>query len=553
MIWLCVFVQEDFMGTGKKSNFLVQGSILAAASIISRLIGLIYRIPLTNIVGDEGMGYYGNAYSVYNIALLLSSYSLPLAVSKLVADRTVKKQYRNSYRVFLCAMCFAILTGTIAALCLFFGADFLATTVFKLEQTAIPLRILSPTVFVVALLGVLRGFYQGKNTMLPTSISQILEQIANAIVSVLAAYYLMKQHSASKNIAAFGAAGGTLGTFVGACTALIFLAFIFSIYKPIIDKQLRKDTFGNTETYSEIFKILLITCLPVILSQTVYQISSTIDSSIFSHVLAGKGLDNDTRSGLLGIYSNKYNLLINVPVSIASSMSVAIIPSIVASRSEGSNYEVKNKVHTAVKFNMIIAIPSAVGMTVLASPILQLLFNDGRELPAKLVSLGAIAIVTTALSTTTNAVLQGINKMRTPLIHSAISLGIHVVLLYVLLEFFNLSTYGLVIGNVVFTLVICILNWISVGKELNYKQEVKKTFLIPTACAAIMGVVTFLIYSGLYYLIRRNSICTMVAIVIGAIVYSCLLLLFKGVTREELIEMPLGRTLSGIAEKLHLL
>jgi stage V sporulation protein B len=438
-------------------------------------------------------------------------------------------------------------------LCIFFGADFLASALYKSPRSAIPLRILAPTVFVFAVMGVLRGYYQGKNTMLPTSVSQILEQIVNAVVSIVAAYYLMKYHSASQDIAAFGAAGGTLGTFVGACTALIFLAFIFALYKPVIDRQLRKDTAGTRESYSELFKILFITIIPVILSQTVYQISSVLDSSLFGHLLAGKGLDEDARNALWGIYSNKYSLLINVPVSIASAMSVAIIPSLVASKTGGSNYEVKNKVHMAVKFNMIIAIPAAVGMGVLASPILQLLFHDARVLPANLIRFGSVAIVTFALSTITNAVLQGINKMRIPVIHSAISLVIHVILLYILLEFFNLGTYALVIGNVTFSLLVCILNWISVGKNLNYKQEVKKTFLIPTACAAIMGVLAFLVHFGLYRLTGMNSVSTLAAVAVSTVVYGCLLLLLKGVTQEELVEMPMGRTLAGLAVKLHLL
>lgn len=542
------------MGTGKRSsNFLVQGSILAAASIIVRLIGLLYRIPLTNIIGDEGIGYYSNAFQIYNIALILSSYSLPLAVSKLVAARAVKKQFRNSYRIFLCAMCFAIIVGTIASLFLFVGADFLASAIYESPRSAIPLKILAPTIFVFAVMGVLRGYYQGKNTMLPTSVSQILEQIVNAVVSIAAAYFLMKSHSASQDIAAFGAAGGTLGTFVGACTALIFLAFVFALYKPIIDRQLGKDTGNIRESYPEVFKALLITIVPVILSQTVYQISGVLDGSLFGHILAGKGLDEDARNALWGIYSNKYNLLINVPVSIASAMGVAIIPSLVASKTGGSNYEVKNKVHLAVKFNMIIAIPAAVGMGVLASPVLQLLFHDSRELPANLIRLGSVAIVTFALSTITNAVLQGINKMRIPVIHSAISLVLHIVLLYILLKFFNLSTYALVIGNVTFSLVVCILNWISVGKNLNYKQEVKKTFLIPAACSAIMGVLAYFIHYGMYNLTGVNSISTLAAVAVAVVVYGCLLLLFKGVTEEELYEMPLGRTLAGIAGKLHLL
>ncbi|MDF2804985.1 MAG: hypothetical protein K0S61_4890, partial [Anaerocolumna sp.] len=225
------------MGTSKKSDFLVQGSILAIASIIVRLIGLLYRLPLTNIIGDEGMGYYSQAFSIYNIALILSSYSLPLAVSKLVATRLANKEYRNSYRIFLCSLGFAVLVGTIMSLIVFFGADFLATVIFKTPGSAIPLKILAPTIFVFAV----RGYFQGKRTMVPTAISQILEQVINAVVSIVAAYYFISERSASDSMSAYGAAGGTLGTFVGASVALIFLAFIFALYKPIIDRQMKKD------------------------------------------------------------------------------------------------------------------------------------------------------------------------------------------------------------------------------------------------------------------------------------------------------------------------
>lgn len=540
------------MGTSKKSNFLVQGSILAVASIIVRLIGLLYRLPLTNIIGDEGMGYYSQAFSIYNIALILSSYSLPLAVSKLVATRLANKEYRNSYRIFLCSLGFAVIVGTIMSLVVFFGADFLAAVIFKTPGSSIPLKILAPTIFVFAVMGVLRGYFQGKNTMLPTSISQILEQIINAAVSIAAAYYFMKERSASESISAYGAAGGTLGTFVGASAALIFLAFIFALYKPIIDKQMKKDKGSIRESYPDLLKALSLTIIPVILSQTVYQLSGFLDGVIFSNVMFAKGMEETLRTSQWGIYSNKYSLLITVPVAVASSMAAATIPSIVSTKTSGSNIEIKEKVHQVIKFNMLIAIPAAVGLGVLASPVMQLLFPDNPGLAADLMRLGSIAVVFFALSTITNAILQGINNMRVPVLHSAISLGVHIVLLYVLLKFFNLGVYALVIGNVTFALLVCVLNWVSVGKLLNYKQEVKKTFLIPTLCSVIMGAVAYLVYT-LSYRVLPNSISTILAVTVGAIVYGVLLLVFKDVTESELIDMPFGRTLARIAVKLHLL
>ncbi|MDF2868763.1 MAG: hypothetical protein K0R05_338 [Anaerocolumna sp.] len=537
----------------KSSNFLVQGSILAATSLIARIIGVVYRIPLTNLIGDEGMGYYGYAFNIYNIALILSSYSLPLAVSKLVAARDAKKQYRNSYMVFMCALGFAIAAGTVFSLIIYFGADFLAGTIFNLPAVAIPLKVLAPTILVFAIMGVLRGFFQGKKTMLPTSFSQIVEQIVNAVISVAAAAYLMHSHSASQKIAAYGAAGGTLGTLLGAIVSLLFLAFIFALYKPIVDKQLRRDIGASKETVKEIFGALGITVLPVILSQTVYQISSLLDGSVFSYVLDGKGLNEIQRSELWGIYSNKYNMLINVPISIATAMAAAIVPSIVTSREEGANLVVKEKVHDTLKFNMLIAIPSAFGLAALASPILRLLLKDANLLPARMLTIGSIAVVFYAFSTLTNAVLQGINKMRLPVIHSVIALGIHIIVLYILLQFTELGAYALVISNIIFALVVSILNWISVARLLSYKQEIKKTFIIPTGCSVFMAGVAYLVYWLSYNAVKSNTISTLLAIIFAVIVYGVLLLVFKAVTETELVKMPMGRTLARIAVKLHLL
>ena len=173
-----------------KSNFLIQGSILAIASLISRFIGMLYRIPMINIIGDEGMSYYSAAYNIYSILLLLSSYSLPLAVSKVIVSKITLKEYKNAYKVFQAAMMFGFVVGAVFGLILFFGANFFANSVLKLPLAAVALRTLAPTIFIMALLGVFRGFFQGLNTMIPTAASQIVEQIINAIISVAAAALL---------------------------------------------------------------------------------------------------------------------------------------------------------------------------------------------------------------------------------------------------------------------------------------------------------------------------------------------------------------------------
>ncbi len=556
----------------KSSNFLIQGTILAAASILVRLIGLLYRIPMQRIVGNEGMGYYSNAFAIYNLALILSSYSLPLAVSKLVAVRNANKEHRNSYRIFLCAMMLAMAVGLLATLILFFGAGFFAKAIYDSPNTTSPLQILAPTIFVFSIMGVFRGYFQGKNTMIPTAVSQVLEQVVNAIVSVGAAWFLIKHNSAAENVAAYGAAGGTLGTFTGAFMGLLFLIFVFAVYRPVLKKQLRRDTLSQRESYQSIFKLLVITIAPVILSQTVFQISSLIDGSLFGHIMSDKKIEafdlpvllangaqagqyysEEFRNVLMGIYSGKYALLTNVPVAVASAIGASIVTTISADLSKGLLDSIRYKVHAAIKFNMIIAIPSAVGMAVLASPILYAIFKDSYQLSANMLMLGSSSIIFYALSTMSTAVLQGINRMNVPVINSAISLGIHVVLVFVLLTFTPLSTYALVIGNVTFPLVVCILNWIKIAKYLDYRQELLRTFVIPLVSAGLMGVITYFTYKGLIGLSGSVLLSLLLSILIAVIIYFGLLIFMKGVDEDELSVVPKSKGLIRVLKKLKLL
>ena len=253
----------------KKKNdtsFLVQGSILAIASLVSRVIGLVYRIPLTAIIGDHGNDYYSCAYEIYSLLLLISSYSLPMAVSKMVSARISNGEKQNAYRVFKGAMIFALFTGTAACMIVFFGAEEL-TRLFKTPLGVYALQVLAPTLIIVAVLGVFRGFFQGMGTMIPSAVSQIIEQIVNAVVSVGAAYVLFAYGRRIATVlgskehydAAYGAAGGTLGTSAGALCGLAFIIFVFSMFLPKFRKAMRRENkIGKKqpESYRVIFGIL---------------------------------------------------------------------------------------------------------------------------------------------------------------------------------------------------------------------------------------------------------------------------------------------------------
>ncbi len=545
-------------GKEKQVSFISQGIILAVASVIVRLIGLIYRIPLANTIGDDGLGAYSNAFEVYNIALLLSTYSIPTAISKLISEREDKKEYGNSYHMFQVGMIFAAILGFLASLFLFLGADFIAQYVFKEADlsTAIPLKVLAPTIFVFSIMGVIRGYFQGKHTVIPTSVSQILEQIVNAVVSVVAAKMLISHFSASEKISAYGAAGGTLGTLCGALTALVFLLFVFFSYYPYLKKRVRKDKIGAYEDRALLLKLLLLTTAPIILNQTVYSVSSLLDSVLLNQILDGKGVADTVRREWFGLYSGKYRLLTNVPIAIASSIGMATLPSIVQAHTKRDREMLHGRIAQAIKLNMLIAFPCAGGMAVLAAPIMKFVFGESGEaltITSRMMYIGAASIIFFAYSTATNSILQGVNRMRVPVIHGVISLAIYLVLDTVLLMFTPLGVYTLVIGNMVFPLIISVLNWLRLKKETGYVQELDRTFLRIGLCTVFMAVLALLIYRGVMFFTKSNAISLCVAIGLAMIIYFVMLIMFRAVEEEELLDMPMGARLVRIAKKFRMM
>lgn len=542
------------------SNFLIQGVILAAAGIIVRVIGMFYRIPLADILGDEGNGYYSSAFSIYSLLLIVSSYSLPTAVSKMIATRMARKEYRNSLRVLKVALFYGTVAGGLGAAVLWFGADVFASRFLQMPYTFYALKTLAPTIWVIAYLGVFRGYFQGLGTMIPTAVSQVLEQIVNAIISVYAASRLFQAglksnlvYGSSSYSYAFGAAGGTIGTGVGAVAALLFLMFILSAYFPVIRKQMGKDRVRHRESYGELSGALLMTVFPIVLSSVAYNISTVIDNSIYGNCMSAFGMEGTEIASNLGVVG-KYQLLYSIPVAIANSLSSALIPSLSRAVAERNRGQVLSKISMVIRFSMIIAIPATVGLTVLAGPICNLLFsrNDNSSL-IKMMMYGSGAVVFYSLSTVTNGVLQGINRMQTPLKNAIISLIIHIGILSVMLFGLKMGIYSVVYSNILFAFTMCALNGLSIGRFLNYRQEVKKTFFLPILSAGIMGAAAYGTYFGVHLLLKRNVFGVLAAVGVAVVVYGILLLKLHCVDESELLTMPGGRKLAGIARKFHLM
>ena len=547
--------------SSSKTNFLAQGTILVIASFVAKTIGMIYRIPLTHILGDDGNGYYSTANEIYTIILMISSFSLPLAVSRLVAEREYAGEVKNSYKVLICSLRFAAVTGGILSILTFLLGGVITKYVMGVELASYALRVLAPAIFLFALTGVLRGFFQGHGTMVPTAVSQIIEQIINAIVSVAGAYVMLQyglKLGEKKGDAELGtalaAAGGTFGTVASVGVALLFMIVIYLGYRNGFKRRMKKDKTRRRESDRAIYRAITYTILPIVLSTLVYNISTIIDQGVFNHILAGMGFTQKQYATVWGIYSGKFRVLMNVPLSIASCLAPSVVPALTEAMANNDLREAGLRTRDTIRYTMVFTIPCAVGMAALARPIMMMLYgnNDSLALAAGIMQSGALLTVLLALSTLTTGILQGLGEMQAPLVHAATAVAIHLGFLVLFVVKFKWNIYGVVYANIIFGLIICLLNARSIRKKLHYRQEIKKTFLVPVIAAGVMGIAAYLVHR-VFNLFAGNTISTILAVCVGAVVYGICLVKLGGILEREIRRLPKGDLLADLLIRLNIL
>ncbi len=544
----------------------MQAGILAAAGIIVRIIGILYRSPLVAIIGDEGNGYYNTAYVIYTIILLVSSYSIPSAISKVIAARLALKEYENAHRLFIGSIIYVVIVGGIASIVCFVGAQW-----FVGKNSAMVLRVFAPTIFFSGLLGTLRGYFQAHRTMVQTSLSQIIEQILNAIVSILAAFLLMRfvAYMDTTTQAIYGAIGSALGTGSGVVIALIFMVCIYLLNRKMIHRRINSDKTKELLSYKEVGKIIVLMVTPVVLSTCIYNLSTASNLKIYQEIMQTVfKLTEKEATTSYGLFSGKAMQIVNIPIALAAAMSAAIIPTIASTYERKEYKDTNRRIAKAIKVTMLISIPSAVGLFALAKPVTMLLYPQRASLESVslLIQVLSITVVFYGLSTLSNAILQGTGNVNIPVINAAISLVIQAGLLVVLLLYTDLNLYALCFATITYSFMMCILNGIAVKRKLNYKQEIMKTFILPLVSSFWMGLAAFFTNYGLNELFRLiyqdsnmeisgviNAVCVIISIMIAAFVYFFVLIKIGAISKKELLGMPKGTFILRICLKLHLM
>ena len=539
----------------------MQAGILAMASMIVRVIGLLYRAPLTAIIGDEGNGYYGTAYNIYTIILMVSSYSMPSAISKLMAQKLAVGEYRNANRVFRCALTYGVLVGLVGSGLLFFGARFLVPDV-----AVCVLQVFAPTVFLFGILGSMRGYFQARGSMVQTSVSQILEQLANAVVSIAAAWLLMQTAVGADPTrrAQLGAMGSALGTGAGVLIALLFMVFCFRRSTEGRKAEILSDATGKEEKYRTFLRDTVLVITPFMLSGVIMNLTTSLNQTIYMRMLIDwKGAGETATTTLYGIFSNKAVVISNIPISIATAVSSAIIPGISAAYARRDEAGARRQVGNAIRITSIIAIPSAVGLAVLARPITMLMFPqmESLELASSLLSLLAVTVIFYSISTITNAALQSIGRMNLPLVSAGIALVVQTVVLVLLLLFTDLDVRALVLVSILYSVMIFAVNQYYLRRFLGIRQDIRRDYLQPLVCAALMGAAAKAVYylvsmaaepmrnlpKGFYFC---NLAATAAALLAAVLVYGYTMVRSGTIRRKDLLSMPKGQSLVRLMEKL---
>lgn len=535
---------------GKKKNSLViQAGLLAGASIISRIIGMLYRSPLKSVITAEGNGYYSTAYSIYLIILLLSSYNIPMGVSKMIAEEFALGRYKNANRIFRCSLLYVVVIGGIAAVGTFALAPLL---VHDNPNAALALRVLAPTIFFSGILGAFRGYSQASGSMAQTSVSQVIEQIFNAIVSISAAVVLTRGITGTAR-AVKGAAGGAAGTLAGVIVGLVFMIFVFSATRRSKIADIANDR-NTPDPYKVIFKRILIIVTPIIFTAFISNISTTANMLVYFRLMAMKAPEYDANT-VYGVFSGEYIVLINVPIAIASAIGTSVVPGIATSYAKNNREETIEKTREAVSLAMIVGIPAAIGLASLAYPIIGTLFPQPETigLSTSFLVMGTAVPIFNSFSTIIISVLQAMGKVNLPVKNAAITLAVDIAVLAALLWFTNLGIYALLVTMIVQSFVLCLTNLISLKKSLGYKQELKTTFIIPLISALIMGAAAFACTKLIGFITDSCFISLCVSGITAVAVYFVTVIKLGGISEEAMLEMPKGALLVKAAKKLRIL
>lgn len=521
------------MSASKKKNYLKGAAVLAFGGIVAKFLGMFLKLPLVRILGDFGMGLYGNAYPVYTFLLAISVIGLPVAISKMVSERISLGKYDGAYRVFKVAITTLALIGAVCSAIMIFGAHFFIS-VFKWHpDTYYSILGLAFAPLCVCILSSFKGFFQGMQNMTPPSISQIVESIVRVAVGLGLAVFLYNQFGV-----AFGAAGATFGATAGALVASLFLFLCFLKVRPRIKRQIKNQKTKSTEDVKTILKILAAIAIPITLASLVTSSMNLINSFTVSAFLQKAGFSVEEATILWGQLSQRAQTIISIPLILSSSLAASLVPTISESFVRKNTEQIRQKTFLTFKVVLMLALPCIAGLVVMASEVTTLLFGDANG--ANMLRLLSVGIIFTMISTTMQGILQGVGLLKIPVRNLAVGCVIKLILNVILIQIPALNIYGAILGTLGADCIVSCLDYRAIKKFLGSTYKgLGMAFIKNLFCAAVMGIVCFALKTFLAGFIG-NSVLTIIVILVAIVVYFALIYITKVLNIEE-VRSVIGR------------
>lgn len=557
----------------KKKSFMINVSIVMFSQIAVKLLGMVYRVVITNFrgFGDLGNGYLNVGFQVYTLLLAISSIGIPNAVSKLTSERIALEDYAGAHRIFRAAMLLFTIVGASASALLYFGAGFISKYIVHLDDTKYVLMCLAPSVLFVCLSSVIRGYFVGMENMKATSTSQVLEQFFKCTLTILIVYLLASfpailtvlfdlSEGDENARAVFMASGAQVATTLSTVIGFLYLLFFYLRRKKGIIERIGDGALSGGTDYRRLFKNILFISVPISLGSVISAVNRIIDTAtitrgieaafreyipahgsvaaIYHPTLRQLSEEAARLSGLLA----KSDTLINLPLAINISFSTVLVPAIAGALAVGDKKSASEKVNYSLLISILIALPCAVGYIVLGAPIYGLLYPNAR-LGYDLLQISAIAMIFTALNQTLSGSLQGVGKVFAPATGLLIGCIVKLILNIILIRRPSVNIYGAPISSVVCQMISFSYSFTVLRSRVSVKTELKKHILKPLAAVSLMGGAAYAVYTLSMLALKSNAVSVCAAIAVSVPVYAAAVVFLKILTGDEIIMLPMGAKL----------
>lgn len=517
------------MGKNRSQGFIKGAFIIAAANIIVKIIGAFYKIPLRRyILGPDGMGIYNTSYSIYNVLFIVATAGIPVAISKMISENIAKENYCEVKRIYSVSKIMLSLVGLAGAMIMFFGAGVFANNL-KASSARLAIMALSPSLFFASLSSVYRGFNQGMSNMVPTAVSEVVESAGKLVLGLLIASFFLPY---GKPVAA---AGAILGVSTGTFLSTLFLWSYNRGNKKHINEKIKEYGEKKASESKVVLKRLLSLAIPITLGSSVFTLATLIDLTMIMSQLAKIGYSEETRVTLYGLYSTDAVALFNMPSAIITSVSVSIVPFVSSALAVNRIDDARKTICTAVRTTLLIAIPCAVGMSILSAPILNFVMGDSDA--SHLLAVLSYGIIFISIVMITNAVLQSMGKEWLPVIHMCIGGAVKIIVNYILVGNPKFNINGAPVGTDLCYLVTAALNLISIQREIHPSYGVK--FIIKTIFSSVvMGGICYTVYNVILNVGIKYEFALIISILAAVFVYGFMIIFLKTIRKEDIQTMP---------------